>query len=190
MQATQCSRMPPVKQQKKQWPLGIGVGAGYLFETDFKKEVYSDLSGERGTLMGAIAGIFEAQYEVLRSKGHSPSEAFNETVEELTQSLMPLVAENGMDWMYANCSTTAQRGALDWKKKFKAATLPVFKELYESVESGAEAKRTIDTCSKPDYREKLAEELKELRESELWQAGAAVRGHCVRRKTVEASMIN
>jgi ketol-acid reductoisomerase len=170
--------------------LGIGVGAGYLFETDFRKEVYSDLTGERGTLMGAIAGIFEAQYEVLRSKGHSPSEAFNETVEELTQSLMPLVAENGMDWMYANCSTTAQRGALDWKKKFKAATLPVFKELYESVASGAEAKRTIETCSKPDYREKLAEELKEVRESELWQAGAAVRALRPEKEKVEASMIN
>lgn len=163
------------KAYEKAHALGIGVGSGYLFETDFKKEVHSDLAGERGTLMGAIAGIFEAQYEVLRAKGHSPSEAFNETVEELTQSLMPLVAENGMDWMYANCSTTAQRGALDWKKKFKAATLPVFKELYESVESGEEARRTIDTCSKSDYREKLDEELKELRESELWQAGAAVR---------------
>ncbi|MBS1490529.1 MAG: ketol-acid reductoisomerase [Bacteroidetes bacterium] len=170
--------------------LGIGVGSGYLFETDFKKEVYSDLTGERGTLMGAIAGIFEAQYEVLRAKGHSPSEAFNETVEELTQSLMPLVAENGMDWMYANCSTTAQRGALDWKKKFKAATLPVFKELYESVASGAEAKRTIDTCSQPDYREKLADELKELRNSELWQAGAAVRALRPEKEKVEASMIN
>ncbi len=178
------------KATDKAIALGIGVGAGYLFETDFKKEVYSDLSGERGTLMGAIAGIFEAQYEVLRSKGHSPSEAFNETVEELTQSLMPLVAENGMDWMYANCSTTAQRGALDWKKKFKAATLPVFKELYESVATGAEAKRTIETCSKPDYREKLAEELKELRESELWQAGAAVRSLRPEKASVEASMIN
>jgi ketol-acid reductoisomerase len=176
--------------KEKAIALGIGVGSGYLFETDFKKEVYSDLSGERGTLMGAIAGIFEAQYEVLRSKGHTPSEAFNETVEELTQSLMPLVAENGMDWMYANCSTTAQRGALDWKKKFKAATLPVFKELYESVATGAEAKRTIDTCSKPDYREKLAEELKELRESELWQAGAAVRSLRPEKQQVEASMIN
>src|SRR5213082_1260146 len=155
--------------------LGIAVGSGYLFETDFRKEVYSDLTGERGTLMGAIQGIFAAQYDVLRSKGHSPSEAFNETVEELTQSLMPLVAENGMDWMYANCSTTAQRGALDWKKKFKAATLPVFKELYDSVASGAEAKRTIETCSKPDYLEKLEQELKELRESELWQAGKTVR---------------
>jgi ketol-acid reductoisomerase len=178
------------KAKQKAIALGIGVGSGYLFETDFKKEVYSDLTGERGTLMGAIAGIFEAQYEVLRSKGHTPSEAFNETVEELTQSLMPLVAENGMDWMYANCSTTAQRGALDWKKKFKAATLPVFKELYESVESGAEAKRTIDTCSKPDYREKLAEELKELRESELWQAGAAVRQLRPEKQKVEESMIN
>jgi ketol-acid reductoisomerase len=178
------------KAREKAIALGIGVGSGYLFETDFKKEVYSDLSGERGTLMGAIAGIFEAQYEVLRAKGHSPSEAFNETVEELTQSLMPLVAENGMDWMYANCSTTAQRGALDWKKKFKAATLPVFKELYESVASGKEAQRTIETCSKPDYREKLAEELKELRESELWQAGAAVRALRPEKQQVEASMIN
>lgn len=155
--------------------LGIGVGSGYLFKTDFEKEVYSDLTGERGTLMGAIAGIFEAQYEVLRANGHTPSEAFNETVEELTQSLMPLVAENGMDWMYANTSTTAQRGALDWKGKFKEATKPVFKELYESVASGKEAKRVIETCSKPDYREKLQEELKELNESELWKAGAAVR---------------
>src|SRR5215204_6438358 len=155
--------------------LGIAIGSGYLFETNFKKEVYSDLTGERGTLMGAIQGIFAAQYEVLRQRGHTPSEAFNETVEELTQSLMPLVAENGMDWMYANCSTTAQRGALDWKKRFKAATLPVFKELYESVANGTESQRVIDTCSKPDYREKLSEELKELRESELWQAGAAVR---------------
>src|SRR5919112_202745 len=126
--------------------MGIAIGSGYLFETDFRKEVFSDLTGERGTLMGAIQGIFAAQYQVLRSKGHSPSEAFNETVEELTQSLMPLVAENGMDWMYANCSTTAQRGALDWKKRFKAATLPVFHELYQSVATSAEAKRTIDTC--------------------------------------------
>ena len=170
--------------------IGIGIGSGYLFQTDFKKEVFSDLTGERGTLMGAIAGIFEAQYEVLRGKGHTPSEAFNETVEELTQSLMPLVAENGMDWMYANCSTTAQRGALDWKKRFKAATLPVFTELYESVATGAEARRTIETCSKPDYREKLAEELAELRNSELWQAGAAVRSLRPEKATVEASMIN
>jgi len=125
--------------------------------------------------MGCIQGVFQAQYEVLRKHGHSPSEAFNETVEELTQSLMPLVAENGMDWMYANCSTTAQRGALDWRHKFYAATLPVFEELYKSVATGAEAKRTIDTCSKPDYRDKLNAELKELRESEMWQAGAAVR---------------
>lgn len=155
--------------------LGIAVGSGYLFETTFEKEVYSDLTGERGTLMGAIQGIFAAQYEVLRSKGHSPSEAFNETVEELTQSLMPLVAENGMDWMYGNCSTTAQRGALDWWKKFRDATLPVFKELYESVATGQESQRSIDSNSQSDYREKLQEELAELRESEMWKAGAAVR---------------
>lgn len=155
--------------------LGIGVGSGYLFQTDFKKEVYSDLTGERGTLMGAIQGIFAAQYDVLRANGHSPSEAFNETVEELTQSLMPLVAENGMDWMYANCSTTAQRGALDWWKKFRDATKPVFENLYSEVAAGREAQRSIDSNSKPDYRVKLEEELKELRESEMWQAGAAVR---------------
>jgi ketol-acid reductoisomerase len=155
--------------------LGIAIGSGYLFETNFKKEVYSDLTGERGTLMGAIQGIFAAQYEVLRQRGHSPSEAFNETVEELTQSLMPLVAENGMDWMYANCSTTAQRGALDWWKKFRDVTLPVFNDLYDSVAAGKEAALSIESNSKPDYREKLEQELKELRESELWQSGKTVR---------------
>ena len=156
--------------------LGIGVGSGYLFETDFKREVYSDLTGERGTLMGAIQGIFEAQYDVLRANGHSPSEAFNETVEELTQSLMPLVAENGMDWMYANCSTTAQRGALDWKDKFRDAVKPVFEDLYKSVATGQEAQRSIDSNSQSDYRVKLEAELKELSNSEMWQAGKTVRG--------------
>ncbi len=155
--------------------MGIAVGSGYLFETDFRKEVFSDLSGERGTLMGAIQGIFAAQYDVLRANGHTPSEAFNETVEELTQSLMPLVAENGMDWMYANCSTTAQRGALDWWKPFRDATKPVFEKLYKEVAAGNEAQRSIDSNSKPDYREKLELELKELRESEIWQAGKTVR---------------
>ncbi|MBL3546332.1 MULTISPECIES: ketol-acid reductoisomerase [Chryseobacterium] len=155
--------------------LGIAIGSGYLFETDFKKEVYSDLAGERGTLMGAVQGIFAAQYDVLRKNGHSPSEAFNETVEELTQSLMPLVAENGMDWMYANCSTTAQRGALDWWKRFRDATSPLFEELYDSVAKGNEAQRSIDSNSKPDYREKLEVELTELRESEMWKAGKTVR---------------
>jgi ketol-acid reductoisomerase len=155
--------------------LGIGIGSGYLFETNFKKEVYSDLTGERGTLMGAIQGIFEAQYNVLRKRGHSPSEAFNETVEELTQSLMPLVAENGMDWMYANCSTTAQRGALDWKNKFRDAVAPVFEDLYDSVASGEEAQRSIDSNSQADYRVKLDAELKELEDSEMWQAGKTVR---------------
>ena len=155
--------------------LGIGVGSGYLFETDFKREVFSDLTGERGTLMGAIQGIFAAQYEVLRANGHTPSEAFNETVEELTQSLMPLVAENGMDWMYANCSTTAQRGALDWWKKFRDASKPVFEELYAEVAAGNEAQRSIDSNSQDDYREKLEEELAELRDSEMWQAGQTVR---------------
>ena len=155
--------------------LGIGIGSGYLFETNFQKEVYSDLTGERGSLMGAIQGLFAAQYDLLRSKGHSPSEAFNETVEEATQSLYPLVAENGMDWMYANCSTTAQRGALDWWKKFRDAVKPVFEELYEEVETGREAQASIDSNSQSDYRVKLEAELTELRESEMWQTGKAVR---------------
>ena len=137
--------------------------------------MYSDLTGERGVLMGALAGIMEAQYEVLRENGHSPSEAFNETVEELTQSLIRLVDENGMDWMYSNCSATAQRGALDWKPKFKAATLPVFKDLYQAVKSGAETKVVLEKTSGADYRDHLETELKELRESEMWQAGATVR---------------
>jgi ketol-acid reductoisomerase len=155
--------------------LGIGVGSGYLFETTFKREVYSDLTGERGTLMGAIQGLLLAQYEVLRENGHTPSEAFNETVEELTQSLMPLFAEKGMDWMYANCSTTAQRGALDWMGPFHDATKPVFAKLYSEVACGNEAQRSIDTNSKPDYRVGLEKELAALRESEMWQAGAVVR---------------
>ena len=155
--------------------LGIGVGSGYLFETNFEKEVYSDLTGERGILMGALQGVFEAQYAALRKNGHSPSEAFNETVEELTQSLMPLVAENGMDWMYANCSTTAQRGALDWRHKFRDAVAPVFDDLYQQVSSGAEAVRVIEKNADPDYRKKLEEELAEIRDSEMWQAGATVR---------------
>lgn len=163
------------KAREKALALGISIGSGYLFETDFRKEVYSDLTGERGILMGALAGMFEAQYQVLRKNGHSPSEAFNETVEELTQSLMPLVAENGMDWMYANTSVTAQRGALDWKGRFRDAATPVFEALYEEVKSGREAGRVIAAGSQADYREKLDEELKEIRESELWQTGAQVR---------------
>ncbi len=155
--------------------LGIGVGSGYLFETDFRKEVLSDLTGERGVLMGAIAGVFEAQFNCLRKRGHSPSEAFNETVEELTQSLMPLVAENGMDWMYANCSTTAQRGALDWRHKFREAVTPVYEQLYDSVASGNEARIVITSCSRPDYRARLEKELAALGAEEIWRAGKAVR---------------
>jgi ketol-acid reductoisomerase len=155
--------------------LGIAIGAGYLFPTTFEKEVYSDLTGERGVLMGALAGVMEAQYDELRSHGHSPSEAFNETVEELTQSLIRLVGQNGMDWMYANCSTTAQRGALDWKGKFRDAVAPVFRDLYQSVVSGHETSIVLEKNSEPAYREKLDAELKQMHESEMWQAGAAVR---------------
>jgi ketol-acid reductoisomerase len=155
--------------------LGIAIGSGYLFETTFQKEVFSDLTGERGVLMGAIYGLWLAQYEVLRENGHSPSEAFNETVEEATQSLYPLIAENGMDWMYANCSTTAQRGALDWFKAFRDAARPVFEELYQKVANGDETRRVLESNSRPDYRQQLEKELKAVADSEMWQAGSVVR---------------
>jgi ketol-acid reductoisomerase len=155
--------------------LGIAVGSGYLFPTTFEKEVHSDLTGERGVLMGCLAGVMEAQYNLLRKHGHSPSEAFNETVEELTQSLIRLVAENGMDWMFSNCSTTAQRGALDWSPRFRDAVAPVFDELYQKVTSGEETKRVLEANSAPDYREKLDKELNEVKNSEMWQTGATVR---------------
>jgi ketol-acid reductoisomerase len=155
--------------------MGIAVGSGYLFPTTFEKEVFSDLTGERGVLMGCLAGVLEAQYNLFRKHGHSPSEAFNETVEELTQSLMPLVAENGMDWMYANCSTTAQRGALDWKNKFRDAVAPVFDELYQRVVEGKETQIVLSVNSAHDYREKLQKELDTMKNSEMWQAGATLR---------------
>jgi ketol-acid reductoisomerase len=163
------------KAEERTLALGIGIGSGYLFPTTFQDEVFSDLTGERGVLMGALAGIMEAQYDVLRKNGHSPSEAFNETVEELTQSLIRLVDENGMDWMYSNCSATAQRGALDWKPKFKEATLPVFNELYNRVKNGDETKVVLEKTGHPDYKSDLEAELKEIRDSEMWQAGAQVR---------------
>lgn len=155
--------------------LGIAIGAGYLFPTTFKHEVYSDLTGERGVLMGALAGIMEAQYDIIRKNGHSPSEAFNETVEELTQSLIRLVDENGMDWMYLNCSATAQRGALDWKPKFKKAVMPVFKEIYSRVKSGAETRRVLSACGRSNYQKQLAKELAVMANSEMWLAGKATR---------------
>jgi ketol-acid reductoisomerase len=155
--------------------LGIAIGSGYLFETTFQQEVFSDLTGERGVLMGAIYGLWLAQYEVLRAHGHSPSEAFNETVEEATQSLYPLIAENGMDWMYANCSTTAQRGALDWFRKFRDATKPVFEQLYQAVANGSETRRVLEANSRSDYRQQLEKELKEVADSEMWRAGSVVR---------------
>jgi ketol-acid reductoisomerase len=155
--------------------IGIAVGSGYLFPTTFKHEVYSDLTGERGILMGALAGVMEAQYDELRRRGHCPSEAFNETVEELTQSLIRLVDENGMEWMYANCSSTAQRGALDWMKRFKKAVQPLYKELYESVKNGTETRRVIQSLGRPDYQDVLHQELEQLAAKEIWTAGRAVR---------------
>jgi ketol-acid reductoisomerase len=161
--------------QERTLAVGIAIGSGYLFPTTFEGEVHSDLAGERGVLMGALAGIMEAQYATLRQHGHSPSEAFNETVEELTQSLIRLVDQHGMDWMYENCSATARRGALDWRHRFRDAVMPVFDELYESVVSGEETRIVLAANSAPDYKEKLDAELREMRESEMWQAGAAVR---------------
>lgn len=163
------------KAKERALAVGIAIGSGYLFPTTFENEVYSDLTGERGVLMGALAGIMEAQYEVLRENGHSPSEAFNETVEELTQSLIRLVDENGMDWMYSNCSATAQRGALDWLPKFKNASLPVFRKLYQRVKKGEETKRVLEKTGHPNYKTELEAELKQMRESEMWDAGAQVR---------------
>ncbi len=163
------------RAEERTLALGIAIGSGYLFQTTFEKEVYSDLTGERGVLMGAIAGIMKAQYDTLRAMGHSPSEAFNETVEEATQSLYPLVGKNGMDWMFAACSTTAQRGALDWAKRFETTVKPLFELLYRDVQSGVETRRVLDTCGAPDYRERLQCELDEWKNSEMWRAGAQVR---------------
>ena len=175
------------RAEERALALGIAVGSGYLFPTTFENEVYSDLTGERGVLMGALAGIMEAQYDVLRKNGHSPSEAFNETVEELTQSLIRLVDENGMDWMYSNCSATAQRGALDWKPKFKKATLPVFRELYKRVKTGVETRRVLSSTGAKDYQTKLQAELDEMGNSEMWRAGKASRS--LRPKTPEAKRV-
>ncbi len=163
------------RAEERTLAVGIAIGSGYLFPTTFEKEVHSDLVGERGVLMGCLAGVMEAQYNTLRNHGHSPSEAFNETVEELTQSLIKLVAENGMDWMYANCSATAQRGALDWRHRFREAVAPLFDQLYKSVVSGEETRIVLEANSAPDYRERLDKELAEIRDSEMWKAGAAVR---------------
>ncbi len=163
------------RAKERAMAIGIAIGSGYLFPTTFQREVYSDLTGERGVLMGCLAGVMEAQYNTLRQHGHSPSEAFNETVEELTQSLIRLVDENGMDWMFSNCSTTAQRGALDWAPRFRDAVKPVFAELYESVATGKETKRVLEANSAADYKVKLQAELNAIKNSEMWRAGAAVR---------------
>jgi ketol-acid reductoisomerase len=167
--------------------IGIGIGSGYLFPTTFENEVHSDLTGERGVLLGALEGIMEAQYEVLRRNGHTPSEAFNETVEELTQSLIRLVDEKGMDWMYSNCSATAQRGALDWKPKFRKAVLPVFQDLYRSVKSGRETARVLSACGQKNYKELLNRELSEMGNLEMWRAGRAVRALRPQEKGIQIS---
>ena len=161
--------------ENKALAIGFGIGSPYIYETTFLKEVSSDLTGERSVLMGGIAGLFKAQYDVLREHGHSPSEAFNETVEEALQSLYPLINEKGMDYMFSNCSTTAQRGALDWSKRFEALNKPLIEEIYQSVITGKEAERTIDCNSSPDYREKLNKELDEVNNMEIWKVGKEIR---------------
>jgi len=163
------------KAEEKAIALGVAVGSGYMYKTTFEKEVYSDLYGERGCLMGGIHGMFLAQYEVLRERGHSPSEAFNETVEEATQSLYPLIGKNGMDYMYEACSTTARRGAIDWSKRFKETLKPVFEDLYDSVKTGKETQRTMEYAGRKDYREAFEKEMEEIRNLEIWRAGKAVR---------------
>ncbi|KAH3675981.1 hypothetical protein WICMUC_002277 [Wickerhamomyces mucosus] len=160
---------------EKAQALAVAVGSGYVYQTTFEREVNSDLYGERGCLMGGIHGMFLAQYEVLRENGHTPSEAFNETVEEATQSLYPLIGKYGMDYMYDACSTTARRGALDWYPIFKDALKPVFQDLYESVRNGSETQRSLDFNSQPDYREKLESELQTIRSMEIWKVGKEVR---------------
>ncbi len=163
------------KAEEKAIALAVAIGSGYVYQTTFEREVNSDLYGERGCLMGGIHGMFLAQYEVLRENGHTPSEAFNETVEEATQSLYPLIGKYGMDYMYDACSTTARRGALDWYPRFKDALKPVFTELYESVKNGTETQRSLDFNSQPDYRERLEEELVTIRNMEIWRVGKEVR---------------
>lgn len=163
------------KAEEKAIAMAIAVGSGYVYQTTFEKEVHSDLYGERGALMGGIHGMFLAQYEVLRERGHSPSEAFNETVEEATQSLYPLIGKYGMDYMYDACSTTARRGALDWSPRFKDALKPVFNQLYDAVIDGSETKRSLEFNSQPDYRDKFEKELQEIRDLEIWRVGKEVR---------------
>ena len=155
--------------------LSYGIGSKNLFETTFEKEVYSDLTGERCVLMGMIQGAFKAQYDLLRENGHSPMEAYNETVEEALQSLYPLINENGMDWMFSNCSTTAQRGALDWSKKFYDNIKPVIEDCYNNVKNGNEADISIIANSDIEYRPKLEKELDEINNQEIWETAKHVR---------------
>ncbi|RKP32199.1 ketol-acid reductoisomerase [Metschnikowia bicuspidata] len=163
------------KAEEKAIALAVAIGSGYVYQTTFEREVNSDLYGERGCLMGGIHGMFLAQYEVLRENGHTPSEAFNETVEEATQSLYPLIGKYGMDYMYDACSTTARRGALDWYPVFKKALKPVFEDLYKSVKNGTETQRSLTFNSAPDYRARLEEELETIRNMEIWRVGKEVR---------------
>jgi ketol-acid reductoisomerase len=160
---------------EKALALSFGIGSGNVFETTFKKEVYSDLTGERSVLMGLIQGAFKAQYDILRSKGHGPLEAYNETVEEALVSLYPLINERGMDWMYKNCSTTAQVGAIKWGKEFEKELKPIIEKCYDNVANGNETNEVLKFNSDPDYRKKLNDQLDEIENDEIWQVGKYVR---------------
>ncbi len=163
------------KAEQKALAIGFGIGSPYMYKTTFENEVYSDLTGERSILMGGIAGIFKAQYDVLRENGHSPSEAYNETVEEALQSLYPLINKKGMDYMFSNCSGTAQRGALDWSKKFEKLNKPLIQEIYDNVKNGEEAKRVIKSNSSTNYKDKLDKELEDINNQEIWKVGKEIR---------------
>ncbi|KAG1899946.1 6-phosphogluconate dehydrogenase [Suillus fuscotomentosus] len=140
-----------------------------MYETTFEKEVYSDLYGERGVLLGAIQGLFYAQYKVLRANDHSPLEAFNENVEETTQSLYHLIGQKGMYYMYNTCSATARCGALDWAPIFEKTNTPIVEQLYESVRNGTETRKALDFNGRSTYRQDLAKELKEIDDQEIWR---------------------
>ena len=54
------------------------------------------------------------------------------TPEAVSYTHLDVYKRQGMDWMYANCSTTAQRGALDWMGPFHDAIKPVVeKDVYK-----------------------------------------------------------
>jgi len=151
--------------------MAFGIGSSYTFETTFEKETYSNLVGERCVLMGLIKGAISAQYNVLRKNGHSPAEAYTETVEEAFNSIYPLINDNGMECLYSNCSTTAQRGAIDWSKTFEEKITPIIEDCYTNVVNGEEARVVINANASHNYSETLEDELDEISNEEIWKVG-------------------